>query len=46
MCVELTGRPNAEATITVIAADSATQKARIGFILVICSPTMRMRRGP
>ena len=41
-----TGRPSCEATSTVNAADSATQKARIGFILVICSPTMRTMRGP
>ena len=45
-CVEDTGRPRAEASSTVIAAESATQKARTSFILVIFSPTMRMRRGP
>ena len=43
--VELTGRPSQLATITVSAADSATQKARIGFSLVIWLPTMRISFG-
>ena len=46
MWVELTGNPIAEAMITVIAADSATQKARARSSLVICSPTMRISLGP
>ncbi len=46
MCVELTGSPSHDATITVMAAESATQNARMGFIRVICSPTMRTMRGP
>ena len=46
MCVELTGSPNQEAMMTVSAADSATQKARIGLSLVICSPTILTSLGP
>jgi hypothetical protein len=44
--VELIGRPSQEAMMTVIAAASATQKARIGFSRVICWPTMRISLGP
>ncbi|MNT97890.1 hypothetical protein D3C72_2403240 [compost metagenome] len=38
--VDDTGSPNAEAAITVRAAEEATQKARISLSLVICSPTV------
>ena len=46
MCVELTGRANQEAIITVIAAERATQYARSGLSFVICSPTLRINFGP
>ena len=46
MWVELTGSPSAEAPITVIAAASATLNARVGFIRVICSPTVRTSLAP
>ena len=44
--VELTGRPKVEAIITVIDADSATQKARTRFSFVIFSPTISIIFGP
>jgi len=46
MCVELTGSPNADAMITVIAALNAMQNARTGLSLVISPPTVLMSFGP
>jgi hypothetical protein len=44
--VELIGKPNCEATITVNAAAMATQNARIWSRSVISPPTVRMSLGP
>lgn len=46
MCVELTGKPRADAMMTVIAVAKAIEKARIGFIRVICWPTVLINFGP
>ena len=46
ICVELTGRPNLEAMITVMAAATATQNERILSSSVISVPTVRISFGP